>query len=94
MVWTQIKADITGKPIHVSLSDHATTLGAAILGGVGIGIYSSFHEAVQKTVHIQRTYIPNPDNYSVYQKYFSLYIELYRKLRKSYNALYQIANNQ
>jgi xylulokinase len=93
-VWTQIKADITGKPIHVPFSDHATTLGAAILAGVGIGIYESFHQAVQKTVHIQRTHIPNPDHYAVYQKYFSLYSELYQKLRDSYDTLYQITNNK
>jgi xylulokinase len=93
-IWTQIKADITGKPIHVPFSDHAATLGAAILGGVGIGVYGSFHEAVQKTVHIRRTHLPNPDNYQVYQKYFSLYIELYLKLRESYVALDQIANNK
>lgn len=92
-VWTQIKADITGKPIHVPFSDQATTLGAAILGGVGVGIYSGFDEAVQKTVHIQRTHRPNPDNYPVYQKYFSLYIELYQKLRESYDSLYRITND-
>lgn len=91
-VWTQIKADITGKQIHVPFSDHATTLGAAILGGVGIGIYSSFQEAVQRTVHIQRTHIPNSDNYSIYQKYFNLYIDLYHKLHENFETLYQITN--
>ena len=40
-LWTQIKSDITGKPILVPSSDTATTLGAAILAGVAVGIYSS-----------------------------------------------------
>lgn len=92
-VWTQIKADITGKPIHVPYSDHATTLGSAILGGVGIGIYSSFPEAVQQTVRIQRTHFPNWANYPVYQKYFALYRELYQQLRESYATLDQITNH-
>ena len=35
--WTQIKADVTGKPIEVPASDTASTLGAAILAGVGAG---------------------------------------------------------
>ena len=37
LLWTQIKSDITGKPIVVPASDTATTLGAAILAGVGCG---------------------------------------------------------
>ena len=36
LLWTQIKSDITGKPIVVPSSDTATTLGAAILAGVGV----------------------------------------------------------
>ncbi|HBQ64592.1 MAG TPA: carbohydrate kinase, partial [Clostridiales bacterium] len=36
-LWTQIKADVTGKPIAVPSSDTATTLGAALLAGVGTG---------------------------------------------------------
>ena len=35
LLWTQIKADITGKKIVVPASDTATTLGAALLAGVG-----------------------------------------------------------
>lgn len=46
VVWTQIKADITGKRISVPSSDTATTLGAAILAGVGTGLYKSYEEAV------------------------------------------------
>lgn len=88
--WTQIKADITGKPIHVPFSDHATTLGAALLAGVGAGIYSDFDEAIRRTVHIQRTHLPDSVNHAIYQKYYALYLELYQKLRESYNILYRI----
>ena len=35
-LWTQIKADVTGKAVVVPASDTATTLGAAILAGVGV----------------------------------------------------------
>ncbi|MEI6102226.1 MAG: FGGY family carbohydrate kinase, partial [Eubacteriales bacterium] len=49
-LWTQIKADVTGKTIKVPSTDTATTMGAAILAGVGTGIYKSFDEAVQLTV--------------------------------------------
>ncbi|MGE5607092.1 MAG: xylulokinase [Bacteroidota bacterium] len=86
-VWTQIKADITGKPIHVPFSDHATTLGAALLAGVGAGIYQSFEDAVRRTVHIQRTHQPDPQNYEIYQKYYQIYLELYPRLEECFNQL-------
>lgn len=41
-LWTQIKADVTGKTIEVPSSDTATALGAAILAGMGTGVYESF----------------------------------------------------
>ena len=89
-VWTQIKADITGKTIHVPLSDHATTLGAALLAGVGTGVYQNFVEAVEKTVHIQRTHHPAAKNHAYYKNLFQLYLELYQKLRDSFDTLVRI----
>ena len=45
LLWTQIKSDITGKPIVVPASDTATTLGAALLAGVGTGLYKDYDES-------------------------------------------------
>ena len=80
LLWTQIKSDITGKSIVVPSSDTATTLGAVILAGVGIGMYESFEEAVDMTVEIKRTHEPNPDNAEVYQKNYEIYRKLYEQL--------------
>ncbi len=89
-VWTQIKADITGKIINVPFSDHATSLGAAILAGVGTGVYKSFEEGVERTVGIQRTHYPDEKNHNVYKGYYELYLELYQRLRDLYIKLYDI----
>lgn len=80
-VWTQIKADVTGKPIQVPASDTATALGAAILAGVGIGVYSDFQQAVEQTIQIKRIHYPNQDNYHTYQIGYRLYRELYERLK-------------
>jgi len=86
-VWTQIKADITGRIIHVPYSDHATTLGAAMLAGVGVEVYGSFEEAVSNTVHITRTHYPDQKNTEIYKGYYQLYLELYEKLKESFRKL-------
>ena len=81
LLWTQIKADITGKSIVVPSSDTATTLGAVMLAGVGTGFYSSYEEAVGLTVHETRRHEPNPDRAQAYQKSYEIYRALYPALK-------------
>lgn len=79
-VWTQVKADITGQPIEVPASDTATTLGAAILAGVGVGVYESFASAVAQTVAVRRSHQPNAERQSVYAQGYMKYRDLYERL--------------
>lgn len=81
VLWTQIKADITGKPIAVPSSDTATTLGAAILAGVGVGLYKSFDEAVERTVHVTRHHEPDMEKHAAYKDQYAVYLELYENLK-------------
>ena len=80
LLWTQIKADVTGRRIVVPASDTATTLGAAMLAGVGTGFYRDYEEAVQETVQVTRTHEPNLSDKAVYDQTYETYLELYRSL--------------
>jgi len=81
-VWTQIKSDVTGCRIHVPASDTATTLGAAILAGVGVGIYNDFESAVKKTVSVRRTHEPDPANAGIFERGYGVYRKLYENLKQ------------
>ena len=81
LLWTQIKSDITGKPIIVPESDTATTLGAVILAGVGVGLYRDFKEAVELTVTVKREHKPNPEVKKIYDRDYEIYLELYQNLK-------------
>lgn len=81
LVWTQIKADVTGKRILVPSADTATALGAAILAGVGTGVYGSFRQAVDETVQIRRTHEPNAENQAAYDRGYDTYRALYEALK-------------
>lgn len=81
LLWTQIKADVTGKRIVVPSSDTATPLGAAILAGVGTGVYESFQEAVDMTVKITRVHEPDMEVHEKYQTYYEMYLGLYENLK-------------
>lgn len=80
-LWTQIKSDVTNKKINVPSADTATTLGAAILAGVGVGVYTDFDEAVNRTIKITRSHIPDIENNKTYQKNYKIYLELYNSLK-------------
>ncbi|WP_394925883.1 xylulokinase [uncultured Robinsoniella sp.] len=81
LLWTQIKSDITGKPIVVPSSDTATTLGAVILAGVGVGVYKDFEEAVHMTVKLTRWHEPDMEKHRLYRKNYETYLELYQSLK-------------
>ncbi len=81
LVWTQIKSDVTDTVIEVPASDTATVLGAAILAGVGAGVYGSFEEAVAGTVAVRRVHRPDAAHRAVYARGYQDYLQLYERLK-------------
>lgn len=80
LLWTQIKADVTGRRMEVVASDTATVLGAALLAGVGTGMYRDYAEATG-AIHVRRIHEPDPALSAVYHKGYGIYRALYEQLR-------------
>ncbi|MGA1598078.1 MAG: FGGY-family carbohydrate kinase [bacterium] len=59
-LWMHMIADATGLPAQRSLSNEASSLGAAISAAVGAGWYSSFEEAANEMTNEAETFEPNP----------------------------------
>ena len=57
--WIQTSADILGKPFNLPVVKEAGTLGAAIIAGVGSGVYASFEDGVEASVRVARTFEPD-----------------------------------
>jgi xylulokinase len=91
-LWMQIKSDAASKPICVPQSDTATTLGAAILGGVAVGIYKDFADAVKSTVRIKKTFYPNAENHKIYRRRYETYLALYKNLKDTMDIDKTFAN--
>ncbi|HLR68647.1 MAG TPA: ribulokinase [Virgibacillus sp.] len=74
----QIYADILNKPIHISASDYAPAIGAAILGTVAGGGHRTMEEAVQKMKQpFLKTVYPISENVKIYQSLFEIYHEMH-----------------
>ena len=76
-VWQQILADVYGRPVlPLRMTAEATSLGAAITGGVGVGIFPDFNVAEQLTQAAARVE-PNPENRSKYNALAELFDRAY-----------------
>ena len=86
-LWAQILADVTGKVVKVPVVKEATALGAAVLAGYGVGIYSSISKGAEHVVKLEHIYKPVKENHTLYE-------DLYRKWRKVYQAQLVLAENE
>ena len=57
--WLQLMADLTGIPIEVVAQEEPGAFGAAILAGVGAGVYESVSAAVARLVTVSRRFEPD-----------------------------------
>ncbi|MCL4394296.1 MAG: FGGY family carbohydrate kinase, partial [Chloroflexi bacterium] len=76
--WIQISADILGRPFVRPKINEAGALGAAILAGVGCGVFPSLQAGVETMVHLDRTFEPDPNKRALYDERFAKYQRLWR----------------
>ena len=81
-VWNQIQADVYGVPVTTLEVTDATVLGAAILGGVGAGVFPSIPAGVEAMVRLGERYEPDPRNAETYSKLYDTYCRAYEGLDK------------
>ncbi len=77
-LWCQILADVLKLPVRVPAVREATALGAAMLAGVGAGIYSGIDEAAERCVKWDAVYEPDPANSAVYDEMYPAWREVYK----------------
>jgi len=75
-LWRQIFADVTNVRVLVPRVLETGTLGAAILAGVGVGLYPGVAQAAQRLVQIVGDHTPDPQWRERYYKVYCLYREL------------------
>jgi len=86
--WMQNKADVAGRPIDVPDVEEATPLGAAILAGIGVGLYKDEEDAFEHVYKPGKTYEPDPKLAPKYADWFQIYRQLYSTLKPINHQLY------
>jgi xylulokinase len=85
--WNQIMADLYGMPVQrLAILGEATSMGAALAGGVAVGLYPDFQMALAMNP-IAEVIEPNPAAGRVYEDLYPIFRESYEALVPVYDHL-------
>jgi len=87
LLWRQILADVFGAELVTVNTTEGAAYGAALLAGVGAGLWPDVDSACQATVRLTGSTVPQPAEQAAYEKYYALYRQLYPALKEISHAL-------
>ncbi len=79
-LWPTIVADVTGRSVRIPAVKESTALGAAMLAGVGVGLYADLADAAERVVRFERTIDPDPVAGVVYDEQFARWSAVYPRI--------------
>jgi len=85
--WRQIIADVTGLPVEVMENGDAS-FGAALVAGIGVGVFASPADAVEKCVRVNSLCMADSARYQVYSGFFQIYKDAQAALAGLNHRLY------
>ena len=89
-LWRQILADVFNTEIVTVNVTEGAAYGAALLAGVGAGVYAEVRDACAQTIGLASQVQPGA-NSSVYADYYPLYQALYPTLAPQFKRISQVA---
>lgn len=88
-LWASIMADVYNVPLHrLHIPEQATSMGAAVTGGVGVGLYDGFDIAQQMNT-IADTIQPKSVHRAAYDRAYRIFDASYAALEPIYHMLAQ-----
>jgi len=86
-LWRQIFADVFGRPVKVlKYSEKGGAFGAAVLAGVGVGMWRNVEEVV-RSLEIVHENQPIEGNKILYEKHYKVYLQLYPSLKNLFKIV-------
>lgn len=86
-IWRQILADVLENELVSVNTTEGGAFGAALLAGVGMGVWEDVVTACRETIQITGKTIPDPDNFDIYRSQYQVYRELYPLLKGTFEKL-------
>jgi xylulokinase len=86
-LWRQIQADVYAQPVSKLAAEQGGAHGAAILAGVGAGLWPSVDEACSRFVHVALSVEPDAASSAKMQKQYAVYRAIYPALKQIREAV-------
>jgi xylulokinase len=88
-LWRKITADATGMDVKYIRSNPGSSLGAAFIAGMSVGLFEEWDE-IEKFLNEAEIVTADKQNHRQYDKYYRLYRKLYETLKPLYAELYDL----
>jgi xylulokinase len=85
--WRQMQADVFGREVVTVNASEGPAYGAALLAGVGTGVWSSVPEACDATIAATSRTQPDQERTAVYDRQYPLYRDVYARLKTLFPKL-------
>jgi len=82
LLWRQIQADVYEQAVEILAVEEGAAYGAALLAGVGAGIWPDVDAACKSAVKVQAKVGPRPENFPLLRQQYEAYRRVYPALRK------------
>ncbi|MGD0859699.1 MAG: FGGY-family carbohydrate kinase [Terracidiphilus sp.] len=89
-LWNQIKADVLGMPVLLPRASVGSPYGAAIIAGMGAGVFPDVRKSLSEMVHLDRRLEPDQANHEKYTGYYRVYRDIYEHLKTDFDHLAKI----
>ena len=86
-LWRQIQADMYGLPVVTANVQEQAGVGAAMLAGIGIGVYADFEDAVKAVVRLTPQAEPHGETAALYGERHQVFRDLYPRLKQTFHVL-------
>ena len=85
--WRHMQADVYGQAVHTINASEGPAYGAALLAGVGTGVWSTVPEASAAVVRLKSTTKPDRRNRAAYDRRYGQFQSLYASLKDDFAAI-------
>lgn len=86
-LWRQILADVLDREMQTLTSTEGAPYGAALLAGVGTGIYETVESACNRAINVSTSTPPDPENVELYAKHYQVYHGMYASFKDTYESI-------
>jgi xylulokinase len=86
-LWRQILADVMDAELATVNTTEGAAFGAALLAGVGAGVWPDVESACRRTIQVTGATQPQPDAVAAYTRTYAIYRGLYPALKSSFAQL-------